>query len=158
MHNPIQIGIIGVGGIGVGAHMGGYQNAQGAKVVAICDVNPARLKEIGDKFEIPEALRFTDYRDLLACGEVDAVDICTPNDSHCAIGLAAVEAGKPFNIEKPLGISIEETEALLRAADEKHIKSQICFSYRFFPAVRYAKKLIDEGKIGRIHSIYASYL
>ena len=158
MHNPIQIGIIGVGGIGVGAHMGGYQNAQGAKVVAICDVNPARLKEIGDKFEIPEALRFTDYHDLLACGAVDAVDICTPNDSHCAIGLAAVEAGKPFNIEKPLGISIEETEALLRAADEKHIKSQICFSYRFFPAVRYAKKLIDEGKIGRIHSIYASYL
>lgn len=69
-----------------------------------------------------------------------------------------MEAGKPFNIEKPLGISIEETEALLKAADEKHIKSQICFSYRFFPAVRYAKKLIDEGKIGRIHSIYASYL
>ena len=49
MLNPIQIGIIGVGGIGVGAHMGGYQNAQGANVVAICDVNPARLKEIGDK-------------------------------------------------------------------------------------------------------------
>ena len=109
MNDPIQIGIIGVGGIGAGAHMGGYEKAKGAKVVAICDINKARLKEIGDKFGIAPELRFADYHDLLACPEVDAVDICTPNNSHCEIGLAAVRAGKPFNIEKPLGVSVEET-------------------------------------------------
>lgn len=158
MHDPIQIGIIGVGGIGVGAHIGGYLNTQGAKVVAICDINKNRLNEISDKYGIAEALRFTDYHELLNSPEVDAVDICTPNNSHCEIGMAAVAAGKPFNIEKPLGISTVETEALLKAADDKGIKSQICFSYRFYPAVRYAKKLIEDGMIGKVHSIYANYL
>lgn len=52
MRNPLQIGIIGVGGIGTGAHMGGYQAAAGAKVVAICDIDEKRLQEIGDRFEI----------------------------------------------------------------------------------------------------------
>lgn len=158
MHSPIQIGIIGVGGIGTGAHMGGYEKAEGAKVVAICDIDEKRLNEIGEKHNIPSHLRFTDYRDLIACPEVDAVDICTPNNSHCEIGMEAVRKLKPFNMEKPLGVSIEEAEALLKFADEKGVKSQICFSYRFYPAVRYAKKLIEEGKIGKIHSIYANYL
>lgn len=86
------------------------------------------------------------------------MDICTPNNSHCEIGMEAVRCGKPFNMEKPLGVSIEEAEELLKFADERGVKSQICFSYRFYPAVRYAKKLIEEGKIGKIHSIYANYL
>ena len=158
MHSPIQIGIIGVGGIGTGAHMGGYEKAEGAKVVAICDIDEKRLNEIGEKHNIPSHLRFTDYKDLIACPEVDAVDICTPNNSHCEIGMEAVRQGKPFNMEKPLGVSVEEAEALLKFSDERGVKSQICFSYRFFPAVRYAKKLIEEGKIGKIHSIYANYL
>lgn len=158
MRSPIQIGIIGVGGIGTGAHMGGYQAASGAKVVAICDIDEKRLQEIGDRFEIKKELRFTDYHDLIACSEVDAVDICTPNVSHCKIGMEAVRHSKPFNMEKPLGVSVEEAEELLRLAQAKNIPSQICFSYRFFPAVRYAKKLIEDGVIGEIHSIYANYL
>jgi len=158
MRNPVQIGIIGVGGIGVGAHMGGYQKAEGAKVTAICDIDEKRLHEIGEKFDIPAHLRFTDYHELIACSEVDAVDICTPNVSHCEIGMEAVRMGKPFNMEKPLGVSAEEAEELLRFAEEKNVPSQICFSYRFFPAVRYARKLIEDGVIGEIHSIYANYL
>ena len=158
MRTPVQIGIIGVGGIGVGAHMGGYQKAEGAKVTAICDIDEKRLHEIGEKFDIPAHLRFTDYHELIACSEVDAVDICTPNVSHCEIGMEAVRMGKPFNMEKPLGVSAEEAEELLRFAEEKNVPSQICFSYRFFPAVRYARKLIEDGMIGEIHSIYANYL
>ena len=154
----INVGIIGVGGIGVNSHLKGYLKAQGVRVAAICDIDEKRLQEVGEEYGIPEAMRFKDYHDLVACDGVDAVDICTPNDSHCAIGMAAVAAGKPFNVEKPLGISVGETEALCAAAEAKGVKSQLCLSYRFLPAVRFARKLVDDGVVGRVHSIYATYL
>lgn len=88
-------------------------------------------ERISGQFAMNEILRFTDYHELIACSEVDAVDICTPNVSHCEIGMEAVRMGKPFNMEKPLGVSAEEAEELLRFAEEKNVPSQICFSYRF---------------------------
>ena len=154
----IRVGIIGCGGIGVGAHIGGYQKVEGVRVSALCDINAARLNEIGDRLSIPQDRRFLDAEELLRCPDIDAVDICTPNDSHCRIGHAAVRQRKPFLMEKPVGISYEEAKALQEAADGAGVPSMVCFSYRFYPAVRYAKDLILQGKIGTIHSVYANYL
>ncbi|MEG0766628.1 MAG: Gfo/Idh/MocA family oxidoreductase [Clostridia bacterium] len=154
----IRIGVIGCGGIGVGKHMEEYRNVAEAKVVALCDIDEKRLAEIGEKYGIAPAFRFTDYRALLALPEIDAVDICTPNDSHVEIALEAVRRGKPFQVEKPVGTSYAQTRMLLDAANAAGIPTMVSFSYRFKPAVRYAKALIDAGKIGRVHSIYANYL
>jgi len=153
----IRIGLIGCGGIS-NTHLPQYAKCSGGVIYALCDINEDRLNAQADKYGVPKERRFTDYRDLIACEGVDAVDICTPNDLHVPMAHDAINAGKHICVEKPLGISYEETVGLKKHADEAGIKSMVCFSYRFMPAVRYAKHLIDEGFVGRIVNIYASYL
>ena len=154
----IRIGTIGCGGIANGVHLPQLSKLEGVEIAALCDVNPKALAETGDKYGVPEGRRFTDYRQLIACPEVDAVDICTPNSFHCLMAMAAVEAGKPFCVEKPVGIGSDEVERLRDAAKEAGIPAMVCFSYRFMPAVRYARRYVDDGKLGRINSVYVQYL
>ncbi len=154
--NDIRVGLIGCGGISA-KHLSELSKASGCVIYALCDINPEKLRAAGEKYNVPEERRFSDYHDLIALPEVDAVDICTPNVWHVPMAEAAVEAGKPFCCEKPLGVSYEETVRLKEKADKAGVKSMVCFSYRFMPAVRYAKHLVDEGKIGNVISFYAQY-
>lgn len=156
MKDIIKVGLIGCGGI-AGKHLSELSRASGCEIYALCDIKPDRLKANGEKYNVPEERRFTDFHDLINLPEVDAVDICTPNCWHVPMAKAAVAMGKPFCCEKPLGISYNETIELEKMADEKGIKSMVCFSYRFLPAVRYAKHLVDEGKIGKVITFYAQY-
>lgn len=154
----VRVGIIGMGGISV-AHIGGLQNVQDAKITAVCDINEEKLQAAGDKLGVPPAYRFRDYRDLIACPEVDAVEICTPNYLHVPMALDAVRAGKPVNVEKPLGIACDaQMKALLAEIEKKNVANMMCFSYRFKPAVRYAKHLLETGKLGRIVNVNIAYL
>ena len=152
----IRIGLIGCGGIS-GNHLPQIEKAAGGVIHALCDIHPGRLKAAGDRYGVPEERRFTDWRDLIALESVDAVDICTPNNWHVPMAMAAVDAGKPYCVEKPLGLNYAETAELLRRTEEKNIPSMICFSYRFMPAVRYARHLVDEGILGNVVNIYAQY-
>lgn len=154
--NDIRIGLIGCGGIS-GKHLPELNSSKGAVIWALCDIDEGRLNSAGEKYKVPEERRFKDYHDLINCPEVDAVDICTPNYLHVPMAEAAVDAGKPFCCEKPLGVSYNETVRLLEKAKAKNIKSMVCFSYRFLPAVRYAKHLVDEGAIGNVITFYAQY-
>ncbi|MBE6611911.1 MAG: Gfo/Idh/MocA family oxidoreductase [Ruminococcaceae bacterium] len=153
----IRIGTIGCGGIANGVHLPGIRNASGAQIAALCDIIPDRLHAAGEKYGVPMERRFTDYRQLIACPEVDAVDICTPNSVHVPAAMAAVEAGKPFCCEKPLGIGVDECLALEEAARTAGLPAMVCFSYRFKPAVRYAKHLAEQGMLGNILTFYAQY-
>ena len=154
----VRIGIIGMGGIANGTHLRGIGEATNVKVTAICDINEAKLKTCGDSLGIAADRRFTDYRDLIACGEVDAVEVCTPNYLHAEMAIAALNAGKPVNIEKPMGLSVNEALAIKSAEEKNRAFGMLCFSYRFMPAVRYAKYLIDKGSIGKILSVNVEYL
>ncbi|MBQ8510459.1 MAG: Gfo/Idh/MocA family oxidoreductase [Clostridia bacterium] len=156
--NTIRIGVIGCGGIANGKHLPELSRADGAVIHALCDIDEGKLNAAGDKYGVPAERRFTDWHDLIACPEVDAVDICTPNCLHVPMAEGAVDAGKPFCCEKPLGISYAETVRLLEETEAKDIQSMICFSYRFMPAVRYAKHLVEQGAIGNVVSFYAQYL
>ena len=153
-----RIGMIGVGGIARGKHIPQITEGTGGHVHAICDVDEAMLQQVGEKLGIPENLRFTDYHQLIACEEVDAVEICTPNHLHVPMALAAVEAGKPFNLEKPLSTNYATAKALENALREHPVDNMMCFSYRFMPAVRYAKEILSQGKLGKIVSVDVAYL
>lgn len=155
--NDIRIGLIGCGGIAQ-KHMNEYLGAHGGHVYAVCDIDEARRRAAGEKCGVPAERQFADWRELLACPGVDAADICTPNNLHVPMARAAVDAGKPFCVEKPLGISYEETAALAEYAEARAIPSMICFSYRFLPAVRYARALVEAGEIGRVVHVYGQYL
>lgn len=154
----VRIGIVGVGGIGYGRHIPDIIASEDGKVVAICDIDEERLKYVGDKLHLDAAHRFVHYTDLIACPDVDAVEICTPNYLHCEIALAAVKAGKPVNVEKPLDVNVEATLALQQALQESKVPNMISFSYRFKSAVRYAKEILDQGMIGEIININAAYM
>ena len=154
----LRIGIVGVGGIGNGAHLRPLSQLPECEVVAICDIKPATLKRVGDQYNIPEDHRFIDYHDLIACPDVDAVEVCTPNNVHIPIAMEVVRAGKPVNVEKPLALSVGQAQPLLDLLSEKPVTNMMCFSYRFRPATQFARKLLAEKAIGDIVSVKVEYL
>lgn len=154
----VKIGIIGLGRISA-KHINGIQAVDDAQITAVCDIDEQKLKEVGDSLQVPEAYRFTDYNDLICCPKVEAVEICTPNHLHMPMALAAVKAGKHVEVEKPLSTSYAAgVDELLAAIDQKQVVNMVCFSYRFMSAVRYAKHLIEEGKLGKLINVNVEYL
>ena len=97
----LKLGIIGVGGIAQ-THIRMLKKVEQAKICAICDIDEEKLQKVGDQLEIPESHRFTDYKDLIACEDVQAVEICTPNYLHVPMAMDVVKAGKAVEVEKPL--------------------------------------------------------
>lgn len=154
----VGVGVVGLGRIAVYKHIPDILSSVGGRVTAICDIDKAALNRAGDKLNIDASHRFERYEDMVLCKDVDAVDICTPNYMHCPIALFAVRAGKPVNVEKPLGVSLEDTLALQAAMRETDTPGMMCFSYRFMKAVRYAKEILDQGLISEILNINVAYL
>lgn len=154
---PIKIGIIGLGSIANGRHLPEIANCPDLELLAICDINESKLQVTAEKYGIDARHCFTDYHDLVNCADVEAVDICTPNYLHFDMGMAAVNAGKPYAIEKPITINGAQADILANATKERGLKNMVCFSYRFVPAVRYLRDIIKEGKLGRIYHVNMEY-
>jgi len=100
----------------------------------------------------------TDWRNVVKNPEVDIVDNCLPNHLHKEPTIEALEAGKHVVCEKPLARNAEEAREMYEAAKKADVKTMCAFNYRFVPAIRLAKKLIDEGFLGRIYHFRARYL
>ncbi|WP_172120304.1 Gfo/Idh/MocA family protein [Actinomyces faecalis] len=96
---------------------------------------------------------YADYRELLADPEVDVVSICSPNFLHAEIALAAIEAGKPFWIEKPMGVSAEQARTVAQAAEKAGLVTAVGFNYRHTPAIEYMRELVRTGTLGRITNV-----
>ncbi|MCF4122282.1 Gfo/Idh/MocA family oxidoreductase [Antribacter sp. KLBMP9083] len=93
--------------------------------------------------------------------DVDLVDVCTPGDTHAEIAIAALEAGKHVLCEKPLANSIAEAEDMVAAAAtaaERGVLAMVGFTYRRVPAVRLARLLVEEGRVGEVRHVRAQYL
>lgn len=100
----------------------------------------------------------TDWRQVLERDDIDLIDISTPNNTHYDIVLAAAKAGKHIICEKPLANTLDGAKQMLRAVNDAGVVHMISHNYRFAPAVQFAKRLISEGRIGKIHHIRATYL
>ena len=100
----------------------------------------------------------TDWKVLIARDDIDAVDICTPNDTHAVIAIAAAEAGKMILCEKPLARTLEEAQTMVDAVEKAGVKNTVWYNYRRLPAVTLAKQIIDSGKLGRIFHYRANFL
>lgn len=94
-----------------------------------------------------------DYQAVIDDPEVDIVSICSPNYLHHEIALAAAKAGKPFWIEKPMGVSAQESKEIALAAQAANLVTAVGFNYRHTPAIQYARELIKTGKLGRITNL-----
>ncbi len=100
----------------------------------------------------------TDWRQALDDTEIDVVDISAPGDVHHEIAVASAEAGKHIFCEKPLANTLPQAREMLDAVTRAGVRHMVCFNYRFVPAVRLAKRLLDEGRLGRIYHIRAQFL
>lgn len=96
-----------------------------------------------------------DYREVLQDPEVDVVSICSPNFLHKEIALAAISAGKPFWIEKPMGVSAAESQEIAQVAEKASLATAVGFNYRHTPAIEKMRELIQEGRLGRITNVRA---
>ncbi|MFD0673192.1 Gfo/Idh/MocA family protein [Cohnella sp. GCM10027633] len=153
-----RIGIIGLGGM-ANAHVEGLMNhAPRTKVTALCDVSASALESFGARLGVASDNRFSDYRDLIACEEVDAVISVTPNVVHAEIMALCVQAGKPFLSEKPFVMTMEEAERVRGLYADAPVPAMIGFSYRYTPAFRYARQLLQEGRIGAVRHFSSQYL
>jgi predicted dehydrogenase len=100
----------------------------------------------------------TDWRRVMEDPEIDIVDICTPNDSHCEMAVAAAAAGKGILCEKPLARNVREAETMVRAVRKAQVANMVCHNYRRVPAIVLAREMIDAGALGnRIFHFYARY-
>jgi len=133
-----------------------YQKHPRAKLVAVCDTVAERAESAAERFGAEFVS--TDFAQVLERGDVDAVDIATPNVSHAAISLAALKAGKHVMCEKPMAMSYEEAEHMYRAAKEADVKTGINFVYRRHPAARFARHIVEQGHIGRVFHVNAFYM
>ena len=153
----IRVGSIGIGSISRHVHLPGIQRSPDLQLVAVCDIDPEALAWARENYGVDEAHCFTDYHDLIACPDVDAVDISTPNDCHFEIALEAARVGKPYSVEKPLTLSSEQADTLARVTEENHVPNMVCFSYRFKAAARYARDLVRRGVIGKLYHVDMQY-
>jgi predicted dehydrogenase len=125
-------------------------------LVGISARNSERVKSFAEKFGFKRT--YEDWRALVRDPEVDLVDVCTPPYLHAEPSILALESGKHVLCEKPLARNAKEAGAMLRAAEKSNSKHMTGFNYRFIPAVSYARKLIEEGFVGRILNFRGAYL
>ena len=162
MTKPLNIGMIGYGFMGR-AHSNGYRQvnhffnlAHRPVLKAVCARSADKAKEFADKWGY-ESVE-TDWRKLVERKDIDAVDICTPNNTHAEIALAAAKAGKMILCEKPLAMNGPEGLKMVEAVEKAKVPNMVWYNYRRVPAVTLAKKLIDDGKLGRIFHYRANFL
>ncbi len=100
----------------------------------------------------------TDWRRLIERDDIDCIDICTPNNTHAEIAIAAAKAGKMILCEKPLSMDGPEGADMVKAVEKAKVPNMVWYNYRRVPAITLAKKLIDEGRLGRIFHYRAKFL
>src|SRR5438046_1621269 len=123
---------------------------------AVCARNAAQAKAFADKWGYQSIE--TDWKKLVARKDIDAVDICVPNNLHHDIAIAAAKAGKIVLCEKPLSMDTKEGQKMVAAVEKARVPNMVWYNYRRVPAVTLAKQLVQEGKLGRIFHYRANFL
>jgi predicted dehydrogenase len=163
MKKELRIGLIGTGFMGR-THSNGYNRvanffpdlAYTPVLKAVCSRNKEKVQAFADQWGY-ESVE-TDWKVLIARDDIDAIDICTPNDTHAEISLAAAAAGKMILCEKPLSRNLAEGEKMVEAIEKAGVASTVWYNYRRVPAVSLAKQIIDSGKLGKIYHYRANFL
>ncbi|MEH7235323.1 Gfo/Idh/MocA family protein [Bacillus sp. JJ1562] len=150
-----RIGVIGLGSIS-DMHLKSYSENENVEIYATCDVNKERAQVTAEKYGARYA--YSDYHELLANEEIDAVSICTWNNTHAEISIAALKAGKHVLCEKPLAKTVEEAKEIEKAVQQSGKILQVGFVRRYTNNTNLLKRFIDNDDIGEIYYAKASCL
>ncbi|MEX0929428.1 MAG: Gfo/Idh/MocA family oxidoreductase [Balneolales bacterium] len=159
----LRIGLIGCGFMGR-THTNGYKRIGdffpelGYRPVlkAVCSRTEDKVRAFAEQwgYESYE----TDWKDLVARDDIDAVDICTPNNMHAEVAIAAAEAGKMILCEKPLARTVAEAQPMVDAVEKAGVSNTVWYNYRRIPAVSLIKNIVESGKLGRIFHYRTNFL
>lgn len=137
-------------------HVEGAMN-YGAEIAAICDCDEENLRAAGERYGIPEEKWVTDYMDIVNNKDIDVVTVAIPDQLHKKVSCDLLRAGKHVLCEKPLALTREDVEEIVKVADEsgsKFMVGQIC---RFTPAFEKAKEIIEAGTLGELYFVESEY-
>lgn len=151
----IKVGIIGTGGISH-LHMSGYKALNDVDVVAVCDIDKAKVKAYAAQYNVPRY--YTDYNEMLEKEKLDCVSVCTWNKEHKNATVAALNAGANVLCEKPMAMNKEEAEEMEKVAQDNGKLLMIGFVRRFGNDTDIIKNFINAGDMGDIYYAKASYL
>ena len=162
MAKPLRIGMIGYGFMGR-AHSNGYNRVKDffdLEYLPVLQAVSARDSEKAQAFADRWGYQRveTDWRKLVAADDIDAIDICTPNNLHADIAIEAAKHGKAILCEKPLSMDTAEGERMCAAVEAAGVPNTVWYNYRRIPAVTFAKHLIDSGRLGRVFHYRANFL
>lgn len=142
----VGVGVIGTGRWANWAHLPGWRRDERCEIVAVCDREHDRAAAAAKQFGA--SVVTSDYRDLLDRDDIDIIDVVTRDAEHFEINVAAIEAGKHVLSEKPVAHDFRDVRAVADRAAEKGLKTKVGFTFRYSPAVRYLKDMIDSGSLG----------
>ena len=159
----LRIGLIGCGFMGR-THSNGYNRVPNffpeleysPVLKAVCSRNKDKVAAFAEQWGY-ESFE-TDWKKVVSRDDIDAIDICTPNDMHAEIAIAAAAAGKMVLTEKPLSRTLAEGKQMVDAVEKSGVKNSVWYNYRRLPAVTLAKQIIDSGKLGKIFHYRANFL
>ena len=143
---PLRVGVLGAGAWARGAHLPAYDRDIRCEVVAIADPQLGLAEAAGTEFGIPTTT--TNHEEILARDDIDIIDVCTPSATHFELAWAALEAGKHVLCEKPVAFDFRDTVRAHELAQTQGVKTKLGFTFRYSPAMRYMKELVDMGFIG----------
>jgi predicted dehydrogenase len=162
MKPPLAIGMVGYDFMGR-AHSNAWRQVGrffdlpvALRLKTLCGRNADKARAAAQRLGWENAC--TDWREILADPEIGIIDVCTPNDTHAEIAVAATEAGKAVLCEKPLGLNASECERMVAAAERAGVVNMVCHNYRCIPAIALARRMIERGDLGeRIYHYRARY-
>lgn len=141
----VRVGLIGTGVI-ASLHARAYQEIADAQLSAICDCDQEQLQKRAAAWQVTKT--YQNYHDLLDDPEIDAVEVLTPEKFHKEMAIAAIRAGKHVSVQKPMAADLQETREMQAVAEKSKTVARVYENFRFYPAIRRAKELIDAGEIG----------
>ena len=154
MERLLKVGVISCSGMAA-AHMLAVSGHANARLEAICDIDAQKAAQAAKTFGVQNV--YLDYRQLLENGDIDTVIVCTPDQLHREMTVAALEAGKNVLCEKPMALTMEDCGAMVRAARKSDRKMMGGHIGRYTPGFYKAKELIDRGEIGELFFIETEY-
>lgn len=149
MAEQVKVGVIGTSWWADTALLPIFANYKRAKLAAVCGRNRERAEEMATKHAVPQV--FTDYRQMIEQGKIDAVAVATPDDTHYEIVMAALDAGLHVLCEKPVALNAQHAKAMYEKAEAASLKHMVLYTWHWLPPIQRFKQLLDGGSIGNIY-------
>ena len=155
MQETVRVGLVGTSWWADAMYLPALADHPLGRIVAVCGRDLERASSVAEAWSISKA--YNDWEKMLDSGDVNAVIVAAPNETHYAISMAALDRDLPVLCEKPLGMSVSEANEMADAARQRNAITMVPFTYRFMPTNQFVKQLIDDGYVGRPYHLSMRY-